>query len=67
MMKVFLFDIGNVLCDFTYERFLNKYEEISGKRIDMHLEEDEKLYHAVEEGKISDSIYVDRMLSLIHI
>ena len=64
MMKVFLFDIGNVLCDFTYERFLIKYEEISGKRINMHLEEDEKLYHAVEEGKISDSIYVDRMNEL---
>ena len=30
----------------------------------MHLEEDEKLYHAVEEGKISDSIYVDRMNEL---
>ena len=56
-MKVFLFDIGNVLCDFTYDRFLNKYEERSGKLIDMDLEEDERLYHAVEEGKISDSIW----------
>ncbi|MFL2860766.1 MAG: HAD family hydrolase [Pontiellaceae bacterium] len=60
-MKVFLFDIGNVLCDFTYEKFLNKYEEISGKRVGMDGVIEEELYHAVERGDISDQTYVDRM------
>ena len=60
-MKIFLFDIGNVLCDFTYENFLNKYEEISGKRVGMDGDVEEELYHAVERGDISDQTYVDRM------
>ena len=60
-MKIFLFDIGNVLCDFTYENFLNTYEEISGKRVGMDGVVEEELYHAVERGDISDQTYVDRM------
>ena len=60
-MKIFLFDIGNVLCDFTYENFLNKYEEISGKRVGMDGDVEEELYHAVERGDISDQTYADRM------
>ena len=60
-MKVFLFDIGNVLCDFPYERFLKRYEEMSGKLGGIHEPEDEALYHAVERGEISDQVYVDRM------
>ena len=60
-MKIFLFDIGNVLCDFTYEIFLNTYEEMSGKRVGMDGVVEEELYHAVERGDISDQIYVDRM------
>ena len=60
-MKIFLFDIGNVLCDFTYERFLQRYEEMSGKPVGIHEPEDEALYHAVERGEISDQEYVDRM------
>ena len=60
-MKIFLFDIGNVLCDFTYENFLNTYEEISGKHVGMDGVVEEELYHAVERGDISDQIYVDRM------
>ena len=60
-MKVFLFDIGNVLCDFTYENFLNTYEEISGKHVGMDGVVEEELYHAVERGDISDQTYVDRM------
>ena len=63
-MKIFLFDIGNVLCDFTYERFLQRYEEMSGKPVGIHEPEDEALYHAVERGEISDQEYVDRMNQL---
>ena len=31
-MKVFLFDIGNVLCDFDYNKLLNMAEQREKKR-----------------------------------
>ena len=60
-MKIFLFDLGHVLCDFTYENFLNTYEERSGEGVGMDGVVEEELYHAVERGDISDQTYVDRM------
>jgi len=57
-MKVFLFDIGNVLCDFNYEDLLKIYKEISNKPVTIDTPQDQKMYNDVEAGKISDNEYV---------
>ena len=41
-MKVFLFDIGNVLCDFDYKNLLDTYKEISNKA-DIELQVDNRI------------------------
>ena len=58
-MKVFLFDIGNVLCDFDYNKLLNIYEEISKKSVTIDSSWDQQMYTDVEAGKISDQEYVE--------
>ena len=58
-MKVFLFDIGNVLCDFDYDKLLNIYEEISKKSVTIDTLWDQQMYTDVEAGKISDQEYVE--------
>ena len=58
-MKVFLFDIGNVLCDFDYNKLLNIYEEISKKSVTIDTLWDQQMYTDVEAGKISDQEYVE--------
>ena len=60
-MKIFLFDIGNVICDFDYETLLKRYEEISGKPVGIHSSFDQEIYNAVEAGEISDQEYVDKV------
>tara|TARA_A100001015_G_scaffold239384_1_gene272668 strand:+ start:323 stop:952 length:630 start_codon:yes stop_codon:yes gene_type:complete len=60
-MRVFLFDIGNVLCNFDFDRLLKTYEQISGKPVGIHEPEDQRLYNAVETGEITDQEYVERM------
>lgn len=57
-MKVFLFDIGNVLCDFDYKNLLDTYKEISNKSVTIDTPEDQQMYNDVEAGKISDQEYV---------
>ena len=57
-MKVFLFDIGNVLCDFDYKNLLYRYKEISNKSVTIDTPEDQQMYNDVEAGKISDQEYV---------
>ena len=57
----FFFLILEMYCVISHmKNFLNKYEEISGKRVGMDGVVEE-LYHAVERGDISDQTYVDRM------
>jgi putative hydrolase of the HAD superfamily len=63
-MKVFLFDIGNVLCDFTYTSLLETYEKMSGKPVHINEPDDQALYYAVESGELSDASYVEQMNQL---
>lgn len=60
-MKVFLFDIGNVLCNFNIDIMLKNYQIISGKPVSIHSNDDQILYNAVENGDLSDQEYVDKV------
>ena len=60
-MKIFLFDIGNVICDFDFDQLLKKYEEISGKPVGIHSLSDQEMYNSVETGEISDQEYVEKV------
>jgi putative hydrolase of the HAD superfamily len=58
-MKTFLFDIGNVLANFDFQRLLEIYSEHSGRPIAPQSERDEEMYDRVEKGLLNESDYVD--------
>lgn len=58
-MNYFLFDIGNVLTNFDFERLLQIFSEAGDKPPMPHSDQDQKWYDLVEKGLISDSDYVD--------
>ncbi|WP_372795934.1 HAD family hydrolase [Pontiella sp.] len=57
-MKVFLFDIGNVLTNFDFPRLLQAYAEDSGRPLSPQTELDDEMYNEVEKGRLSEEDYV---------
>ncbi len=57
-MKTFLFDIGNVLANFDFQRLLEIYAEQSGRPVGPQTERDEQMYDRVEKGLLSEPDYV---------
>jgi putative hydrolase of the HAD superfamily len=57
--KYFIFDIGNVLADFDFQRLLQQIATDSGTPVKPPTERDLEMHHAVEEGTISDQAFVD--------
>lgn len=58
-MKIFLFDIGNVLVNFDFQVLLQQIADDSGTPVEPPTERDLEMHHAVEEGRISDQQFVD--------
>lgn len=58
-MKVFLFDIGNVLVDYDYQILIKAIAESSGRPEEPPTAVDLNLSDQVEKGLISDEDYVD--------
>ena len=58
-MKCFLFDIGNVLTNFTFQELLQAYAEHSGQPLGEQTDRDEEMYLKVEIGGISEPEYVE--------
>jgi len=57
-MKYFLFDIGNVLTNFNFERLLEIFSEESGNPVAPHTQQDQEWYDRIEKGLISDAEYM---------
>jgi len=57
-MKYFLFDIGNVLVDFQFERLYEIHAEHSGRPLVPFSEQDLEMRDRVEKGLIDDSQWV---------
>jgi putative hydrolase of the HAD superfamily len=58
-MKYFLFDIGNVLTNFDFQRLLRAYADDSGRPVGVQTDMDEEMYVQVEKGLISEKAYVE--------
>lgn len=58
-MKYFLFDIGNVLVDFQFERLYEIHAEHSGRPLVPFSEQDLEMRDRVEKGLITDAQWVD--------
>ena len=57
-MKVFLFDIGNVLTNFDFPMLLQAYADGSGRPLSPQTEMDDEMYNDVEKGLMSEEDYV---------
>lgn len=57
-MKYFLFDIGNVLTNFDFDRLLAIYSEHSGRPLAPQSEQDDVMYDQVEKGLLNEEDYV---------
>lgn len=57
-MKVFLFDIGNVLTNFDFPRLLQAYAEDAGQPVGPQTEMDDHMYNEVEKGLLNEEDYV---------
>ena len=57
-MKVFLFDIGNVLTNFDFPRLLQAYADDSGRPLEPQSAMDDLMYEDVEKGLLSEDDYV---------
>jgi putative hydrolase of the HAD superfamily len=57
-MKYFLFDIGNVLTDFTFSELLRVYADHSGRPQGPQTDLDEEMYVLAEKGLLSEPDYV---------
>ncbi len=57
-MKVFLFDIGNVLTNFDFPKLLQAYAEDSGRPLSPQTALDDEMYNEVEKGLLSEEDYV---------
>jgi putative hydrolase of the HAD superfamily len=58
-MKIFLFDIGNVLVDFNFQQFKDRIAADSGRPLEALTESDIEMHDAVEKGWITDQQWVD--------
>jgi len=58
-MKYFLFDIGNVLTNFTFQKLLQAYADHSGHPLGEQTDRDEEMYLKVETGALSEQEYVE--------
>ena len=54
-MKYFLFDIGNVLTNFDFQRLLQIYAEHGGRPLGPQTELDEEMYVQVEKGLLNEN------------
>ncbi|MEI6890647.1 MAG: HAD family phosphatase [Pontiella sp.] len=57
-MNYFLFDIGNVLTNFDFQRLLEIYAEHAGRSLGPQTDLDEEMYVQVEKGLLSEEGYV---------
>lgn len=58
-MKIFLFDIGNVLVDFDFQILKDRIAADSGRPLDDLSPRDIEMHDAAEKGQISDQEWVD--------
>lgn len=58
-MKIFLFDIGNVLVDFDFQIMTDRIAADSGRAPEPLTERDVEMHDAVEKGWITDQQWVD--------
>jgi putative hydrolase of the HAD superfamily len=58
-MKIFLFDIGNVLVDFDFQVFKDRIVADSGRPLDALSPRDIEMHDAAEKGWIADQQWVD--------
>jgi len=58
-MKYFLFDIGNVLLDFEFEKLLRALADGAGQPVRPLSDRDVEMHDAVETGDISDEKWVE--------
>jgi putative hydrolase of the HAD superfamily len=57
--NLFIFDIGNVLVNFNFQILLEQISADSGAPVEPPTAKDLDMHHAVEEGRISDQVFVN--------